>query len=73
MVAELMRTYDHDLLDVVQAAAYIGDVSTRTVWREVRRGRLSMVKIGGSTRFRRAELDRYLGAAERLAGRPRRA
>jgi len=53
------------MLDIVQAAAYLGDVSTRTVYREVQRGRLRMVKVGGSTRFRRSELDRYLAAAER--------
>lgn len=60
-----------DLLDVVEAAAYLGGVSTRTVYREVARGRLRMVKVGGSTRFRQAELDRYLRAAERAAGRDR--
>lgn len=54
-----------ELLDIQQAAHYLGDVSTRTVYREVRRGRLRMVKVGGSTRFRRSELDRYLRAAER--------
>ena len=54
-----------DLLDIQQAAHYLGDVSTRTVYREVRRGRLRLLKIRGSTRFRRSELDRYLRAAER--------
>ncbi|HEY3544864.1 MAG TPA: helix-turn-helix domain-containing protein [Propionicimonas sp.] len=58
-----------DLLDVTQAASYLGDVSTRTVYREVGRGRLRMVKVGGSTRFRRSELDRYLKVAERVAAR----
>ena len=58
-----------DLLDVVEAAAYLGGVSTRTVYREVSRGRLRMVKVGGSTRFRRMELDRYLRDAERASRR----
>jgi len=60
-----------DLLDVVEAAAYLGGVSTRTVYREIARGRLRMVKVGGSTRFRRVELDRYLRDAERAVGRDR--
>jgi excisionase family DNA binding protein len=54
-----------ELLDIVQAAEYLGGVSTRTVYREVSRGKLRIVKVGGSTRFRRAELDRYLRDAER--------
>lgn len=53
------------LLDVSQAAEYLGGISTRTVYREVRRNRLRMVKVGGQTRFRRAELDRYLRDSER--------
>ena len=56
---------DGDLLDVAQTAEYLGDVSTRTVHRLVARGQLRKVKIGGSTRFRRSELDRYLRSAER--------
>ena len=54
-----------ELFDVHEAARYLGDVSTRTVYREVRRGRLAMIKIGSQTRFRRAELDRYLREGER--------
>jgi excisionase family DNA binding protein len=56
---------DPGLLDVQEAAHYVGDISTRTLYREVKRGKLRMVKVGGSTRFRRAELDRYLRASER--------
>ena len=54
-----------DLLDVEEAAEYLGGVSRSTVYREVQRGHLRMVKVGGSTRFRRSELDRYLVARER--------
>lgn len=54
-----------ELLDLQEAAAYLGGVSRRTVYREVQRGKLRITKVGGSTRFRRAELDRYLKAAER--------
>ena len=55
------------LLDVHEAAKYLGDISTRTLYREVKRGRLRMVKVGGSTRFRVSELDRYLRDAERVS------
>lgn len=55
-----------DLLDVQEAAEYL-TVSTKTVYREVARGHLRLVKIGGSTRFRRSELNRYLAARERVA------
>jgi excisionase family DNA binding protein len=54
-----------DLLDIIQAAEYLGDVSTRTVHRLVARGQLRKVKVGGSTRFRRSDLERCLRAGER--------
>ena len=54
-----------ELLDIHEAARYLGDVSTRTIYRAVKRGKLRMVKVEGSTRFRRSELDRYLRASER--------
>ena len=53
------------LLDIHETARYLGDVSTRTVYREVQRGKLRIVKVGATTRFRRSELDRYLREAER--------
>jgi excisionase family DNA binding protein len=56
---------DDNLLDIEETARYLGDVSPRTVHRLVARGQLRKVKIGGSTRFRRTELDRYLRDAER--------
>ena len=62
-------TPDDDLYDVTQAALYLGEISTRTVYREVGRGRLRMVKVGGSTRFRRTELDRYIRSQERTGHR----
>lgn len=54
-----------ELLDLQQAAYYLGGVSTRTVHRLVARGQLRKVKVGGSTFFRQSELDRYIRAAER--------
>lgn len=53
-----------ELLDLQDAADYLS-VSRRTVYREVQRGKLRMVKVGGSTRFRKSELDRYIKASER--------
>lgn len=53
-----------ELLDIHEAARYL-TVSERTIYREIQRGRLRVVKMGGATRFRRAELDRYIRAAER--------
>lgn len=53
-----------ELLDIHEAARYL-TVSERTIYREIQRGRLRVVKMGGTTRFRRAELDRYIRAAER--------
>lgn len=52
-----------ELLDLEEAAGYLS-VSRRTVYREVRRGKLRMVKVGGSTRFRKSELERYIKASE---------
>lgn len=49
-----------ELLDVQQAASYLGGVSRATVYREVQRKKLAIVKVRGSTRFRRSDLDRYL-------------
>jgi len=53
------------LFDLAQAAEYLGGVSTRTIYRAAQRGRLRLLKVEGSTRIRRSELDRYLRAAER--------
>lgn len=53
-----------DLFDVTEAASYL-TVSSRTLYREVARGRLRITKVGGSTRLRRSELDRYLRSQER--------
>lgn len=54
------------LLDVNEVASYLG-VTSRTVYREHKRGRLRFLKVGALTRVRRSELDRYLRAAERDA------
>ena len=56
-----------ELLDTAQAAAYLGDVSTRTVYRLRKDGELRSVKVRGSTRWRKSDLDRYLRERERVA------
>jgi excisionase family DNA binding protein len=55
------------LFDVHEAADYLGGVSTRTVYREIKRRKLRYIKVGGQTRLRQSELDRYLRDAERVA------
>lgn len=55
-----------ELLDNQQAAAYL-TVSRSTLYREKQRGKLRCTKVGGATRWRRSELDRYLRANERAA------
>lgn len=55
------------LLDVQQAADYLGGISTRTVYRLVQDKKLTILKVRGMTRFRRSELERYLRAAEQVA------
>ena len=57
-----------DLYDVSQAAEYL-TVSRATVYREHKRGRIRFVKVAGSTRVRRTELDRYLATSERTRSR----
>jgi excisionase family DNA binding protein len=56
-----------NLLDVPQACEYLGGISRSTLYRLMKRKQLKWVKVGGSTRFRRSELERYLRASERVA------
>lgn len=55
-----------ELLTVRQAAAYL-TCSRRTFYRIHERGGFKLVKVGGSTRVRKSELERYLRAQERAA------
>ena len=52
------------LLDITEAAAYLR-CHKRTVYREIERDRLRCVKVGGMTRFRPSDLERYLRSRER--------
>ena len=61
-MSEPTNTTDGELIDVSRIARLL-DVSTRTVWRMVRRGELhEPFKVGGGTRWRRVEIDRWLDA-----------
>ena len=53
-----------ELLDVAQACDYLGGIHRATLYREIKRGVLTVVKVRGSTRLRRSELDRYLRSRE---------
>ena len=52
------------LLAVKEAADYLA-VSRRTVYRLVKDEKLTILKVRGGSRIKRAELDRYLRDAER--------
>ena len=59
-MSEPTNTTDGELIDVSRIARLL-DVSTRTVWRMVRRGELhGPFKVGGGTRWRRVDIDRWL-------------
>ena len=61
-MSEPTTTTDGELIDVSRIARLL-DVSTRTVWRMVHRGELhEPFKVGGGTRWRRVEIDRWLDA-----------
>ena len=57
---------DPELLTVPQAAAYL-TCSRSQVYALHARGSFKFVKVGGSTRVRKSELDRYIRSQERAA------
>ncbi len=57
-VATERRTW----LNYEQAAEYCG-VERTTIWRAVKRGKLSAGGVGRAVRFERAELDRWMRGA----------
>ncbi|MFG6589981.1 helix-turn-helix transcriptional regulator [Sulfitobacter sp. 1A12157] len=54
------------LLSIPQAVAYTSE-SRAVLYREWKAGNLEFVKMGGSTRIRRSELDRYIDAKMKTA------
>jgi excisionase family DNA binding protein len=50
-----------EMLTTDQAAEYLGlKPSTLTVWRSTRRYSIPFVKVGRNTRYRKADLDKFL-------------
>ncbi|WP_159086871.1 helix-turn-helix transcriptional regulator [Loktanella sp. Alg231-35] len=49
------------ILSLPHAASYCGE-SRATLYREWKLGNLKFIKMGGSTRIERSELDRYIDA-----------
>lgn len=54
------------LLSIPQAVAYTSE-SRATLYKEWKLGNLEFVKMGGSTRIKRSELDRYIDAKIKTA------
>lgn len=54
------------LLSIAQAVAYTSE-SRATLYKEWKMGNLEFVKMGGSTRIKRSELDRYIDAKMKTA------
>ncbi len=55
-----------DRLTIAESCVYLR-VSRRTLYRLIADGRVSVVKVRSRSFVRKAELDRYLKAAERAA------
>lgn len=54
------------LMNIQQAANYSGD-SRATLYKEWKSGNIQFMKMGGSTRIERSELDRYIDAKMSVA------
>lgn len=52
---------DDALLDIKHVAALL-NISPRTLWRLMRQGKISHVKIGDLTKFRRSAVDEFIEA-----------
>lgn len=55
----LMNTTDSEILTLEQVAAFL-KASKKTVYRLAQNGEVPAFKLGGSWRFRRAELDNWI-------------
>lgn len=57
-----MTDPEGDILTLEEVAAYL-KAGKRTVYRLAQQGAIPAFKLGGSWRFRRAELDRWIAAS----------
>jgi len=57
-----MADPEGEILTLDEVAAYL-KAGKRTVYRLVQQGAIPAFKLGGSWRFRRAELDRWIAAS----------
>ena len=61
-----------ELVGYEEAARVLGGVSSVTIWRLERAGRLERVQIGSRTMFRRSDLDALITKGARIATTNRR-
>lgn len=59
-------TKPEPVLLTIKAVAIKLSVSQRTVWRLVSEGRLTCVRLGGSTRVRREDLEAFVAGLPRV-------
>ncbi|MFM1699767.1 methylation-associated defense system helix-turn-helix domain-containing protein MAD1 [Aeromonas salmonicida] len=57
-----MTTSEGEILTLEEVAAYL-KAGKRTVYRLAQEGKIPAFKLGGSWRFRRAELDNWIAAS----------
>jgi excisionase family DNA binding protein len=56
---DFMNTIDGEILTLEQVAAFL-KASKKTVYRLAQNGEVPAFKLGGSWRFRKAELDKWI-------------
>lgn len=57
-----MADHEGEILTLEEVAAFL-KAGKRTVYRLAQEGKIPAFKLGGSWRFRRAELDRWIAAS----------
>lgn len=58
-MGEMMIETDGEILTIDEVAAYL-KAGKRTVYRLAQKGEIPAFKLGGTWRFRRSELDRWI-------------
>ena len=56
-----MTEADGEILTLEEVAAYL-KAGKKTVYRQAQQGQIPSFKLGGTCRFRRTELDRWIAA-----------